>query len=109
MRCGRVPLSDVGGSTVVGAEARADGDSVVSSVRGRLIALPVVPGEVEVDCSKGVVFISDRLTILLTGSETRAFFEGVDEGARLSQRADRLEGGVKAGVSVAAAELGLGK
>lgn len=58
--------------------------TALSSVRGRSIALPVVPGEVEADCSKGVVFISDRLTIPLTGSETRAFFEGVDEGARLS-------------------------
>lgn len=56
----------------------------------------------------GVVFLMEGVTLSSTGFEVRGFFDGVDEGARPSQR-DRFEGGVVVGVGIAAPEFGLGK
>jgi hypothetical protein len=56
-----------------------------------------------------VAFESEELIVSSIGSRGRIFFEGVDEEARSSQRADRLEGGVVAEVGMVVAEVDLGK
>lgn len=53
--------------------------------------------------------VSPSYEIPIADSKIRGRFEGVDGGARSSQRPDRFDGGVAVGVGAAAAEPGLGK
>lgn len=85
---------------VVDGEGVTNGDSIVSPVGGRFAPASVGLG--------GVSFLLEGVVVPSTGFEVRDFFDGVDEGARPSQR-DRFEVGVAAGVGAVVAELGLGR
>lgn len=110
LRCGRIPLSELDGGiesteesswlTVVDGEGVTNSDSAVSPVGGKFVPACVGSG--------GVSFLLEGVVVPSTGLEVRGFFDGVDAGARPSQR-DRFEVGVAAGVGVAIAELGLGR
>jgi len=71
----------------------------------------VVGGEAHSAIVGGVeeVAFESEFIVSSMGSRGRIFFERVDEEARSSQRADRLGGGVVAGVGMVVAEVDLGK
>lgn len=85
----------------VDGDGGTDGDFAASLVAGRLSSDAVGPS--------GAVFLPAEAATSSTGSEVRSFFDGVDEGARPSQRLDRFEHGVVAVDGVAIGVLGLGK
>jgi hypothetical protein len=93
-------VADSSASAMVDGEGRAEGGYVVCSVWR---SHPPRFG------SGGAVSISDGSATSLAGSKTRGLFEGVGGAARPSQRPDRFEGGVAAGVGAAMAEADLGR
>jgi len=86
-------------ATVDGEEA-TNGDSAISPVAGRFVPACVASG--------GVVFLLEGVVLPSTSFEVCGIFDGVDEGARPSQR-DRFEGDVVVRVGIAVPEFGLGK